>query len=154
MSKARYAPVSTSRDASDNESEESEDESNEVSLSPIVWVVGIHLFSTAVTVPALPSLLLDVLGDDHAAAARWSGWLNSLRNILSLFAMPLLGSVSDVRGRKVRKPQRVLVLGGELARSRHFFHHHWYYHASIFSAFPFGATSSLISRYVPLITSR
>lgn len=39
--------------------------------------------------------------DDHAEAAKWSGWLRSGENILSFFAMPLCGALSDVWGRKV-----------------------------------------------------
>lgn len=49
------------------ESEDSEDdalpydESDEMSLSAISWILAIHLFAVAVTVPALPSLLLDIM---------------------------------------------------------------------------------------------
>jgi len=42
------------------------------------------------------------LSDDHADAARWSGFLTALRSFLSFFCMPLLGAASDVLGRKVK----------------------------------------------------
>ena len=49
------------------ESEDSEDdalpydESDEMSLVALSWILAIHLFAVAVTVPVLPSLLLDIM---------------------------------------------------------------------------------------------
>jgi hypothetical protein len=48
--------------------------------------------------------LRSLITDDHAAAARLTGWLHGGRALIQFFSMPLLGAVSDVRGRKVRPP--------------------------------------------------
>ena len=62
--KARYTPLGSSpRSDEDDESEEEElDESEETSLVALGVVLGLHFFATALTVPALPSLLLEILG--------------------------------------------------------------------------------------------
>lgn len=45
-------------------------------------------------------LCVNIISDNHAEAARWSGWLNGGRSLMNLFFMPLWGAVSDVRGRR------------------------------------------------------
>ena len=112
-----------------SEDEAEIDESNEVSLAPLSWVLGLHFFATAITVPALPSLLLEILNgecfrvalitglpdfssqtvffdqpDDKAEAARWNGWIQGLRALLMFLCIPALGALSDTRGRKVHNP--------------------------------------------------
>jgi len=37
------------------------DESTETSLTGVSWVLALHFFATALTLPALPSLLLEIL---------------------------------------------------------------------------------------------
>jgi len=84
----------------DEEMDDETDESNEISMKPLSWVLGIHFFGAAVTVPALPSILLEIMQDDKAESARWSGRLGGLRSLLAFFFLPVLGAISDTRGRK------------------------------------------------------
>jgi len=65
----RYAPVGgkrgpaseTDSDTSSDGEDDGPDESDAVSLTALSWVLGIHFFAMAVTVPALPSLVLDIM---------------------------------------------------------------------------------------------
>ena len=48
----------------DDEVDEVDDESDETSMQGISWILALHFFAAALTVPALPSLLLDIMHGD------------------------------------------------------------------------------------------
>jgi hypothetical protein len=59
---ARYELLDSKDHApTDEEEGEEEDDSNETSLTAISWILGIHFFASALTVTALPSLLIEIL---------------------------------------------------------------------------------------------
>jgi len=59
---ARYELLDSKDHApTDEEEGEEEDDSKETSLTAVSWILGIHFFASALTVTALPSLLIEIL---------------------------------------------------------------------------------------------
>lgn len=64
-------------------------------------LVSVLLFLTAIamTIPVRPKLILDATGD-ASRASYFTGLVDCLQSIISIFSSPLFGAVSDVIGRK------------------------------------------------------
>lgn len=96
-STARYEALSSKdRALTDEEEGEEEDESNETSLNAVSWILGIHFFATALTVTALPSLLLEILNGAEPTP--------QLRSTPSPTRLPARSSYHDAATLTLRTP--------------------------------------------------
>lgn len=66
----------------------------------VLLVVVLDAMGIGLLVPATPALILSLTGKGVAAAAVDGGWLMATFAFVQLFAGPLLGSLSDARGRR------------------------------------------------------
>lgn len=80
-------------------------------LGPMLFSVFLFVTSIAMTIPVRPRLILDAAGRNSALASYFTGVVDSLQAIITIFSSPLLGAVSDVIG---RKPVLILSHLGEL----------------------------------------
>lgn len=80
-------------------------------LRRLLVAVVLFITATAMTIPVRPRLILDAASNDSSLASYYSGMVDSLQAILTIFTAPLFGAVSDVVG---RKPILVLSHLGEL----------------------------------------
>ncbi|PXF44765.1 Tetracycline resistance protein, class A [Gracilariopsis chorda] len=80
-------------------------------LFPMLFAVFLFVTCIAMTVPVRPRLILDAAGKDAALASYFTGFVDSIQAIITIFSSPLLGAVSDVVG---RKPVLILTHLGEL----------------------------------------
>jgi DHA1 family tetracycline resistance protein-like MFS transporter len=75
------------------------------SLKIFLFCFWLYSVSFTISLPAFPSLLLQVTGGDNDLASRYYGWASSIRYSLEFFSNPYLGNLSDTIGRK-----KVLIL--------------------------------------------
>ena len=75
-------------------------------LTGITVVLLLHLIACSMTIPALPSLLLEIFDDEPGRAAKYQGLLSGFQSLLEFCCMPALGAMSDSAGRKPVSDQR------------------------------------------------
>lgn len=66
----------------------------------VLITFSLNLLPILLLSPMAPLIILKAAGDDNSKAALWSGVVNSLGSLCSLFAAPILGVFSDKFGRK------------------------------------------------------
>lgn len=66
----------------------------------IFTTVMINMIGFGILLPVMPRLIMDVTGEDLAAAARWGGWLTLAYALMQFIMMPVMGSLSDRFGRR------------------------------------------------------
>eukprot|EP01039_Chlorochromonas_danica_P001690 gene1688-1844_t len=71
------------------------------SYLPICFLYVLHGLAFTILIPALPLLTLRVSGGDAAKSSLIYGFASFLRYVLEFFSAPALGTVADVKGRKV-----------------------------------------------------
>lgn len=59
-----------------------------------------YVLAISIAIPAVPALILGVTNYDSAASSYYNGWASLLKHLLEFFCSPVLGTVSDLRGRK------------------------------------------------------
>jgi MFS transporter, DHA1 family, tetracycline resistance protein len=64
-----------------------------------------------IIIPVLPDLIMQISGEDIAAAARYGGWLMFVYAFMQFFFAPILGNLSDAYGRRPVLLLSMLVLG-------------------------------------------
>ncbi|KAI0563572.1 Tetracycline resistance protein [Gracilaria domingensis] len=77
--------------------------SHEQHANPLPYLlVAVFLFLTciAMTVPVRPRLILDAAGQDASLASYFTGTVDSIQAVITIFSSPLFGAISDVIGRK------------------------------------------------------
>jgi DHA1 family tetracycline resistance protein-like MFS transporter len=70
------------------------------SLKIFLFCFWLYSLSFTISLPAFPSLLLQVTNGDSDLASRYYGYTSSLRYLLEFFSNPYLGNLSDTIGRK------------------------------------------------------
>jgi len=66
----------------------------------IFITVLINMIGFGIVMPVMPELLMEVSGQDNAAAARWGGILSLVYALMQFIVMPIMGGLSDRFGRR------------------------------------------------------
>ncbi|CAN8077042.1 unnamed protein product [Agarophyton chilense] len=83
------------------ESDQSESNAETLNALPaLLFAVFLFVTSIAMTIPVRPRLILDAAGQDASLASYFSGAVDSIQAIITIFSSPLFGAVSDIIGRK------------------------------------------------------
>ncbi|HXI86739.1 MAG TPA: TCR/Tet family MFS transporter [Parvularculaceae bacterium] len=81
----------------------------------IFITVLINMIGFGIIVPVMPTLIMDITGEDLSHAAKWGGILSLVYAMMQFLAMPVMGALSDRFGR------RPVILGSLAAYSADFF---------------------------------
>ena len=66
----------------------------------IFITVMLNMIGLGVIMPVMPSLIMDVTGEDLAHAAQWGGYLTVVYALMQFIMMPIIGGLSDRFGRR------------------------------------------------------
>ena len=66
----------------------------------IFITVMLNMIGLGVIMPVMPSLIIDVTGEDLSHAAQWGGYLTVVYALMQFIMMPVIGGLSDRFGRR------------------------------------------------------
>jgi DHA1 family tetracycline resistance protein-like MFS transporter len=74
---------------------------NRYALLFIFITVMLNMIGLGVIMPVMPQLIMDVTGEELAAAAQWGGYLSLVYALMQFIMMPIIGGLSDCFGRRL-----------------------------------------------------
>jgi DHA1 family tetracycline resistance protein-like MFS transporter len=66
----------------------------------IFVTILLNMIGFGIIIPVMPTLIMDVTGEDLAHAAQWGGLLSLVYAVMQFFMMPVMGGLSDRYGRR------------------------------------------------------